>query len=115
MDLMELFVRGVAVPAFAKRKKPTLDERFRAWLATHADVYAELERLALAELAAGAKRIGIGDLAERLRRDPRFSRKDGDPWKINNSYRSLIARKLVEEHPQLGSAIELRRRKGEAP
>lgn len=65
-----------------------------------------LERLTAERLAAGATRVGLKALFEDLR------------WQLpagvsglNNSFTSLYARKLIEDHPHWAPAFELRRRR----
>lgn len=111
--------RGRAVrpraAARAAREAASTEERFEAWLASDPHVYRAIKRLALAELRAGARRIGVKRLAEQLRADPaiRAASSSTQPFVIDNSFTALVARRLVEECPELEPVIEIRRRRGE--
>ncbi|WP_406463385.1 hypothetical protein OH768_47955 [Streptomyces sp. NBC_01622] len=96
----------VARPSFRAGSRPTLTDRFLAFDAQHPYVYRALERLTADRLAAGGTRVGLKALFEDLR------------WQLpagvrglNNSFASLYARRLIEDHPQWASAFELRRRR----
>jgi hypothetical protein len=67
---------------------------------------ALFERFAL-DAASRERRFGVKALAERVRWECMISR-DGNDWKINNSYVSTIARELVRRHPELLEFIEFR-------
>ncbi len=57
------------------------------------------------------KRVGIGMLFEVLRwQYGRATR--GEPWKLNNDFRSRYVRKLLERHPEWSPLFETR---GHAP
>ncbi|MFD7013946.1 hypothetical protein [Streptomyces sp. NPDC059928] len=95
-----------ARPSFRAGSRPTLTDRFLAFDAEHPYIYRSLERLTAERLAGGATRIGLKALFEDLR------------WQLpagvrglNNSFTSLYARKLIDDHPQWASAFELRRRR----
>lgn len=92
--------------SFRAGSRPTLADRFAAFDAEHPYIYRALERLTAERLAAGAARVGLKALFEDLR------------WQLpagvrglNNSFTSLYARKLIEDHPQWRPAFELRRRR----
>lgn len=97
-------------PAWYLAPQSELERRFVVFDRANPRVYAALERLALKEVAGGAKRLGIAKLAEQLRADPDVSTQ-GDAWKINNSFRALYARLLIHRHPILDGIIECRGRR----
>ncbi|MFE0187977.1 hypothetical protein [Streptomyces sp. NPDC058989] len=77
------------------RDGPTISEQFHAFDAQHPWVYRSLEQLVVQRLSDGAKRVGMKALFEGL----------------NNNYTALYARRLLAEHPEWASAIEVRRRR----
>ena len=89
----------------------TIQDRFAAFHAANPQVFIALRDLALDLVRRGRTRIGIGMLTEVLRWSS--LRTDGDPWKINNSYRSRYARLLADTFPELASAFEMRELKSE--
>lgn len=94
------------------RASGTLRQRAMDWMDGHPDGMALFEKFAL-ELADRRLRLGMKAIAERVRWEFMVSR-DGDDWKINNSYVSWIARELIRRHPHLAEFIELRRTKEDA-
>ncbi|MER6304957.1 hypothetical protein [Streptomyces sp. NPDC001657] len=84
----------------------TITDRFRAFDAQHPWIYRALEQLVEERLGAGAKRVGMKALFEALRwRHPH------EVTGLNNDYTALYARKLLAEHPQWATSIEIRRRR----
>ena len=78
-----------------------LQRRYRDWRLTPngQGVFRMLEQAALDKAARGES-FGIASLAEELRHDQgRQVGRDGDGFKVNNSFRSLLARELVLKHP----------------
>lgn len=95
---------GLALPH--QDLRPTIAEQFHAFDAHHPWIYWALVRLVEQRLAAGAKRVGMKALFEALRwRHPHGV--EG----LNNSYTALYARRLLAEHPQWTTVIEVRRRR----
>jgi len=93
----------------SRRKPATLEERFRLWVFANDHVIELFLKFAREARAAGKSRIGIGAIAERVRWEVYIYRKEADPWKINNSYRSRIARLLVQRDPSLDGLFEFRK------
>lgn len=79
--------------------------RYQAWRRTEQGriVYDMIRSMALDEVAHGAKRIGVKELAERAR--------GRAPGRIDNTLVSMIARELAESEHLLAPLIELRPRK----
>lgn len=72
-------------------------------------VKRELAKMALGLRARGVKRWGIAGLFEVLRY--RHSIKtDGDDFKLNNNFRALYARKLMNDFQELEGLFEIRER-----
>ncbi|MCX2969435.1 MULTISPECIES: hypothetical protein [Streptomyces] len=94
---------GLGLP---HRDGPTISEQFHAFDAQHPWAYRALEQLATQRLAGGAKRVGMKALFEALRwRHPHGVKG------LNNNYTALYARRLLAEHPDWVSVIEVRRRR----
>ena len=53
--------------------------------------------------------FGIKAIAERVRWEVYIARKEADPFKINNSYVSRLARLLVSREPSLKGLFEFRK------
>lgn len=89
--------------------KDPIQEKFEAFHAENPGVYAELVKLALRVRGAGRARYGIATLFEvmRYRRDIQTS---GDVFKLNNNFRALYARKIMEENPELDGLFATRTR-----
>jgi hypothetical protein len=94
---------------------PTLEERFAAFHSANPQVYSALVALARELVQAGVTHCGIGQLTERLRWEAAI-RTRGDEYRINNSFRALYARLLVERERWLPEGFfELRRRRADRP
>ena len=107
---------GQTSPAMGERQfmllfsgKDPIEEKFEAFHAENPEVYAELVRLARRVRGAGRTRYGIATLFEvmRYRRDIQTS---GDVFKLNNNFRALYARKIMEENPELNGLFATRTR-----
>jgi hypothetical protein len=88
--------------------KKTIQQRFEEFDKARPQVYDALLEFTLQAYYAGAARIGIGELYERVRWHFRVERKMGEEFKLNNIYRSRYARKLMDEYPDLVGIFELR-------
>jgi hypothetical protein len=73
------------------------------------DIYDRLKTLALQLKNAGRNRYGIGALFEVIRFHQNIQTTDPD-YKLNNNYRALYARLLMEEFPQLSGFFATRTR-----
>lgn len=84
---------------------------FREYHAEHPHVYRKLVRLAREWRSHGHARLGIATLFEKLRWEWHVGGlEDQDGYKLNNNYRALYARKIMEEQPDLDGLFELRER-----
>jgi len=89
----------------------TLQERFEEWLATEDGqaVYAHVRDRALRLRERGWTHFGIGALWEAARYDRALQvGPDAHGWKVNNDYRSRMARRLMEDEPRLRGFFETR-------
>ncbi len=99
------------LPGFAQPEVvecETLEQRTDRWLALNPWVLDELERLADERIGDGVPRFGVKALVERLRWDWSKGRTEGDHWRLNNSYTSRLARRLIERRPEFADYIETR-------
>lgn len=76
----------------------TIQERFEAFHELNPHVLDALETLVRQFLESGRERLAIGALFERLRWEHDV-RTTGDPFRLNNNYRSRYVRLMVERHP----------------
>ena len=88
----------------------TIESRFEAFHARHPDVYRQLVRLAYEARRAGRERIGMKMLFEVLRWEWTIAGlpDDAENWKLNNSYSSRYARRIMEMYNDLDGLFELR-------
>lgn len=94
-----------------------VEAAFLRWIDTDdgKTVEADCTRRAHALRARGFKRVGIALIWEAARYD-QFLRvgPDAEGWKLNNSYRSFMARRIMAEHPELVGFFEVRELRGRA-
>lgn len=108
-----LFDAGLAPVPVATRHDDTvtLEDRFEAFHAANPWVMDALVTLARDMRAQGHRTIGIGMLFEVLRWQ--HARSTSDPhsgFKLNNSYRALYARRIMDTHTDLADVFNLRER-----
>ncbi len=88
----------------------TIDQQFRAFHRANPHIYGNLKALALNAKRRGQK-FGIGALYEILRWKY-AERTTGDAtFKLNNNYRALYARLLMDREPELDGYFETRSRR----
>lgn len=90
----------------------TIETRFAKFHALNPHVFNALRDLALSLKRGGQRQYGIAALFEVLRFRGAL-RTQGDGFKLNNSYRALYARKLMQDVPELQGFFETRRRHNE--
>lgn len=83
-------------------------DRFRDYHEANPEIYRQLRRFALEARAAGAQRLSINLLFERLRWFTTVEAK-GDPFKVNNTFRAWYARLLMQNEPDLAGVFETRK------
>lgn len=93
-------------------QKQTIQESFEAFDELNPHVFDYLVRLAMQARRAGAQRIGIGSLFEKLRWDYMIQTGDFE-FKLNNNFRSRYARKIMDEVPELRGMFEVRNLRSE--
>lgn len=86
-----------------------IEEAFWKWHAQNPQVYSELVSLARRLRDRGHRKVGIGMLFEVLRwRHAMRTTGDADGFKLNNNYRALYARLIMEQEDDLAGMFELR-------
>lgn len=65
-------------------------------------------------LALGYRRWGIASIWESIRYDRAVALKGVDGWKLNNSFRAPMARRVMERYPDLRGFFETRIQRGVA-
>ncbi|MGV3518184.1 hypothetical protein [Luteitalea sp.] len=88
-------------------KERTLEQRARAFDQANPHVFEKLLAIAREARDAGATKIGIKLLFERLRWVSRVETRD-DLYRLNNSYTSYYARRLMAHDPSLAGLFETR-------
>lgn len=83
-------------------------EAFASFNLENAHVYPRLVGLARDLISRGHSKIGIGMLFEVLRWEHMMEADDPSGFKLNNNYRSLYARMIMELEPDLDGLFELR-------
>ncbi len=93
-----------------------VERRFAEWIETPAGRYVEAEvlRLAREDLADGYRRGEINLYLALVRRASRGLTKDRQGYACNNSFRSLLARRLMAGHLELGGFFQTRDLRGVA-
>jgi hypothetical protein len=88
----------------------TIQEKFEQFHLDNPQVYAKLVELAVTARDAGATKIGIGFLWERLRWHylVEVVNREGDEFKLNNDFRSRYARLIRANNPNLAPLFEVR-------
>lgn len=86
----------------------SIQRRFEEFHAANPHVYSALVRMSRQLQERGRTRVGIELLFAQLRWQSLIST-TGDEFKLNNSFRSRYARKLIAEHPEFEGLFETRK------
>jgi len=92
-----------------------VERAFAAWIASEDGrvVEAEVIRRAMLLRARGYKHWGIASLWESIRYDYTLALQgEAGAWRLNNSYRSLLARRIMAACPDLAGFFETRPLRG---
>jgi hypothetical protein len=91
-----------------------VERLFAEWIESEPGRYVEAEvaRLALEDRAAGDRCGEINLYLALVRRASRGLTKDREGYACNNSYRSLLARRLMARHPELAGYFRTRELRG---
>ena len=76
-------------------------------------VYDKLRTMALQLKRSGRNSYGIAALFEVLRYEYAMKTKSDDGFKLNNNFRALYARKLVQNEPELEEFFRMRVRRSQ--
>lgn len=95
------------LPFDAPEPTPALVRAFEAFHAENPHVYRKLRELALEARRAGVEHLGIAVLFERLRWYSQVET-TGDQYRLNNNFRALYARLLMQREPELREFFRLR-------
>ncbi len=87
----------------------TLEERFEAFCEAHPHVEREIVALARRARAKGLGKWSVKAAFEYIRWKHWFD--SGEEWTLNNSYTSLMARRIMDRHPDLDGFFETRARR----
>ena len=90
---------------------PTIEERFESFHRENPHIYDELLFMALRLKHRGRKRYGIATLFEVLRYKKDIESTGSAGFKLNNDFRALYARRLMNNEPELRGFFEIRRRR----
>ena len=90
---------------------PTIEERFEVFHQDNPHIYEELLFMALRLKHRGRKRYGIATLFEVLRYKKDIESTTCSGFKLNNDFRALYARRLMNNEPELRGFFEIRRRR----
>jgi len=93
----------------------SIQEQFWVFHHDNPQVYVHLVRLAREWKQAGNRKLGIATLFEKLRWDYHLSGiKDDAGYKLNNNYRAMYARLIMEQEHDLKGIFEIRQLKSGA-
>ena len=98
----------VVTPAYERQM--TIAQRFEMFHAANPTVYARLREMALGLRRRGRERYSINGLFEALRWQHAMQTDDPtSEFKLNNDFRALYARRLMEREPDLADFFETRK------
>lgn len=82
-------------------------EQYKRWDAKNPEFYPLFCRFTKQLIERGFKNIGVALIFERIRWES-MVRTEGDPFKLNNNYRSIYARRFMAEHPEHEGVFRVR-------
>lgn len=94
-----------------------VDRAFAEWISSEDGelVEAEVVRRARALLSVGVRRWGIASLWEGIRYDNTLGlHGEAGAWRLNNSHRALLARRVMTNYPELREFFTTRHLRGRA-
>ena len=86
---------------------------FKQFHFEHPEVYTQLVKLARTWQDNGSAKLGIATLFEVLRWNSHLNPDKTGGYKLNNNYRALYARLIMEQEPDLEGLFEIRERTAE--
>jgi hypothetical protein len=94
-------------------KEDRIEREFKDFHAEHPEVYWQLVKLARTWQTNGTAKLGIATLFEVLRWNSHLNPAHDGGYKLNNNYRALYARLIMEQEPDLNGLFEIRERTAE--
>jgi len=91
-------------------REDRIELEFKDFHAKHPEVYWQLVKLARTWQANGTAKLGIATLFEVLRWNSHLNPQRDSGYKLNNNYRALYARLIMEQEPDLNGLFEIRER-----
>jgi len=91
----------------------TIDERFERFLAVHPELLEEFCAIALRLRMAGREHYSADAILHHIRTSCDIDGRDSEPYRCNNNYTALLARRAMERHAELRGFFETRTRRGE--
>lgn len=91
-------------------REDRIEREFKDFHAEHPEVYTQLVHLARTWQTNGTAKLGIATLFEVLRWNSHLNPGRTGGYKLNNNYRALYARLIMEQEPMLQGIFELRER-----
>lgn len=106
-----LWGQDVVLPGLRPGAHLTIQQRFDEWLLTPdgQSVYEAVRFRAYALRARGWDHFGIGALWEGVRYDRSVQVGPEGGFRLNDHFRSRLARRLMDDHPALAGFFETRR------
>jgi hypothetical protein len=86
---------------------PTVFAGYERWDDANPDFYRQFQRFTLELLGAGRTRVAAAWIFERIRWES-LMKTQGEPFKLNNSYRAIYARRFMFDFPNHDGVFELR-------
>ncbi len=109
--MMQPTLPTITLPEYTP--KLTIDERFKLFHEQNPHVYERIVSITRDLKLRGWKRAGIAMIFERLRWLYAIQT-SGDDYKLNNDFRALYARKVMQEYPEFNGFFATRRRQSGA-
>jgi hypothetical protein len=94
-------------------REDRIEREFKDFHAEHPEVYTQLVSLARQWQMNGTAKLGIATLFEVLRWNSHLNPGKDGGYKLNNNYRALYARLIMEQEPLLKGIFEIRERTAE--
>lgn len=109
-DQPSLWEANVHLPGLRPGEHLTIQQRYDAWRRTRdgRQIFAEVVQRALRLKASGFKHYAIGGLWEDIRFDYAIQVGPEGGFKLNDHFRSRMAREVMAEVPELRGFFELR-------
>ena len=91
-----------------KRRKLSIDERFKKFHTNNPVVYEKIVRIARELQLLGKRKVGMSLIFERLRWLDYIETKDDEPFKLSNDYRAEYSRLIMLQETDLVGVFDIR-------